>query len=110
MKKLNLNDFFKGWLVGKFSPVLFEADIEVGIARHTKGEYHQDHYHKLSTEYNIVVEGQVKINEQIFGPDDIFILYPYEVSIAEFLTDVTIVIIRDRSDPTDKYLIKSAIT
>jgi len=110
MIKLRLNDFFKGWLVGRFSPALFESDIEVGIARHTAGEYHQDHFHKKCTEYNIVVEGQVKINDEIFGPDDIFILHPYEVSIAEFLTDVTVVIIRDRSDPADKYLITSDIT
>jgi hypothetical protein len=48
----------------------------------------------------------MKINGVEFGPNDIFILYPYEVSIAEFLTDVTIVIIRDNSDPKDKYEIE----
>jgi hypothetical protein len=103
MKTYKLDDFYKGWLVGNFEPALFKADVEVGIAKHTAGEYHQDHFHKVNTEYNIVLGGKVRINDQVFGPGDVFVLYPYEVSQAEFITDVTIVIIRDHSDPNDKY-------
>lgn len=105
MKTHKLDDFFKGWVVGNFEPSLFKSDVEVGIAKHTAGEFHQDHFHKKNTEYNIVLEGRMKINDTEFGPGDIFVLYPYEVSIAEFITDVTIVIIRDHSDPADKYLL-----
>ena len=39
----------------------------------------------------------------MFCPNDIFILYPYEISQVEYLTDVEIVVVRDLSDPTDKY-------
>jgi hypothetical protein len=103
MKKERLENFFKGWFVGNFEPSLLKADFEVGVAKHTAGEFHQDHFHKKSLEINVVLEGRMKINGEEFGPGDIFILYPYEVSQAEFLTDVTIVIVRDKSDSSDKY-------
>lgn len=103
MKKEKLENFFKGWVVGNFEPSLLKADFEVGIANHQAGEYHQDHFHKKSIEINIVINGKIKVNNEEFTSGDIFVLYPYEVSQVEFLTDVTIVIIRDRSDPMDKY-------
>jgi quercetin dioxygenase-like cupin family protein len=103
MKKEKLENFFKGWFVGNFEPSLLKADFEVGVAKHKAGEFHQDHFHKSSTEINVVIEGRMKINGEEFGPGDIFVLHPYEVSQAEFITDVTIVIVRDKSDPLDKY-------
>lgn len=106
MKKYHLNDFKKGWFVGNFEPSLLKANFEVGYHQHTAGEFHQDHFHKLSTEINVIIEGQIKINDQVFGPGDIFVLAPYEVSQAEFLTDVKLIVVRDISDPTDKYNIE----
>jgi len=103
MKKAKLNDFIRGWFVGNFEPSLLKADFEVGVAKHTAGEYHQDHFHKKSLEINVVIEGEMLINGEKFGPGDIFVLYPYEVSQAKFLTDVTVVIVRDKSDTSDKY-------
>lgn len=103
MKRAHINDFFKGWIVGNFEPSLLKADFEVGIATHTAGEFHQDHFHKKCTEINVVIEGSVKINGEVFNNGDIFVLYPYEVSQAEFITDVKILVIRDKSDPLDKY-------
>jgi oxalate decarboxylase/phosphoglucose isomerase-like protein (cupin superfamily) len=103
MKKAKLEDFFRGWFVGNFEPSLLKSNFEVGIAKHTAGEYHQDHFHKKAIEINVVLEGKMTINGEEFGPGDIFILYPYEVSQAVFLTDVTVVIVRDKSDPQDKY-------
>jgi hypothetical protein len=107
MKRARIEDFFKGWIVGNFEPSLLKADFEVGVATHTAGEFHQDHFHKNCIEINLVIDGSVKINGDIFNAGDIFVLYPYEVSQAEFLTDVKILIVRDKSDPSDKYLIKT---
>lgn len=103
MKTEKLENFYKGWIVGNFEPSLLKADFEVGVAKHRAGEFHQDHFHKKATEINVVLEGRMTINGQEFGPGDIFVLHPYEVSQAEFITDVTVVIVRDRSDPLDKY-------
>lgn len=106
MKKAHITDFVKGWLVGNFEPSLLKADFEVGLATHHAGEFHQDHFHKSATEINVVIQGAVSINGQVFKEGDIFVLYPFEVSQAEFLTDVKILVIRDRSDPSDKYSFK----
>lgn len=103
MKTAKLNDMWGGWFVGNFEPTAFPANFEVGIHRHKKGEFHQDHFHKIGTEINCMIKGRIKINGTEFGPGDIFILYPYEVSQVEYLTDVELVVVRDISDPNDKY-------
>jgi hypothetical protein len=103
MKHHRLEDFYRGWIVGKFEPSLLQADFEVGIAHHHAGEPHGDHFHKLSTEINVVISGTVKINDRVFNSGDIFVLEPWEVSQAEFITDCVIVIVRDRSIPGDKF-------
>lgn len=106
MKIFNLADFKKGWVVGKFEPSILKENFEVGIHRHYEGEYHQDHFHKKCTEVNIVIRGRILINGKEFVKDDIFVFEPYEVSQVEYLTDVELVVIRNISDPTDKYEIK----
>jgi len=106
MKIDRIENFIKGWFVGNFEPSLLKANFEVGFHQHSAGEYHQDHYHKLSIEINLIVEGILKINGKEFVSGDIFVLYPYELSQVEFITDVKLVVVRDRSDPTDKYNIE----
>ena len=103
MKKFNLKDMKGGWFVGAFDPTAYSSNFEVGIHSHTKGEFHQDHFHKLGTEINLVLDGSVSINGTVFNKDDIFILYPYELSCVEYLTDVRICVVRNISDTTDKY-------
>ena len=49
-------------------------------------------------------KGKVKINGEIFSEGDIFILYPYEVSQVEYLTDVELTVVRDICDTDDKYM------
>lgn len=103
MKTARIEDFVKGWFVGNFEPSLLRRNFEVGFHQHHAGEFHQDHFHKLSTEINLVVEGNIKINGQVFGPGEIFVLEPYEISQCEYLTDVKLVVVRSQSNPDDKY-------
>lgn len=103
MKTYKLTNFTKGWVVGNFEPSLLKENFEVGIHTHTKGEYHQDHFHKKCTEINIMVKGEILINGQKFIKDDIFVFAPYEISQVKYLTDVELVVIRNISDPNDKY-------
>jgi hypothetical protein len=104
MKKFKLDDMKGGWFVGNFEPSVMKANFEVGIHQHTKGEFHQDHFHKKGTEVNVMRKGKLKLNGEIFEPGDIFILYPYEVSQVEYLTDVELTVVRDMSDTDDKYM------
>lgn len=103
MKTSHIDNFVKGWFVGNFEPSLLKENFEVGFHRHSAGEYHQDHFHKKSTEINLVVEGKIKINDKIFTTGDIFVLEPYEVSQCEYLTDVKLVVVRNLSDSSDKF-------
>lgn len=103
MKKAHIDNFIKGWFIGNFEPSLLKANFEVGVQTHAAGELHTDHFHKLSTEINLVIEGTIKINNQLFVPGDIFILEPYEISQVEYITDVKILVVRNQSDPDDKY-------
>lgn len=103
MKIDHIDNFIKGWFVGNFEPSLLKADFEVGLHQHSAGEYHQDHFHKLGTEINVMIEGQIKINGKIFGPGDIFVFEPYEISQVEYLTNVKLIVVRNISDPNDKY-------
>ena len=52
MKKFKLDDMKGGWFVGNFEPTAYKANFEVGIHRHKKGEFHQDHFHKKGIEIN----------------------------------------------------------
>lgn len=103
MKTARLTDFTNGWLIGNFEPSLMKANFEVGLKTHEKGEFHRDHFHKLYTEFNLVIEGTMIVNGKEFTAGDIFVLYPYEISQVEYLTDVKVLVARDGSDPTDKY-------
>jgi len=103
MKKAHIDNFIKGWFVGNFEPSLLKENFEVGFHQHKAGDFHQDHFHKHSTEINLVVEGKVKINGEVFRAGDIFVLEPYEISQCEYLTDVKLVVVRNLSDPNDKF-------
>jgi len=106
MKIHNIKDFYRGWFVGDFSPTSYTTkDFEVGLINHKKGEFWPAHYHKLSTEINLLIEGEMIINETKLFSGDIFIIEPNEVSKPEFLTDCKLVVIKTPSIPSDKYLI-----
>ena len=63
MEQHNLNDFIKGWFIGDFKPTLLKTtDFEVGIKRYKVGDSESTHYHKIATEYTIIVEGEVEMN------------------------------------------------
>lgn len=100
MKKIN--DFTRGWLVGKFSPSLFESDVEIGIHFHPKGTESDLHFHRLSSEYNVVLSGQAKVNGKTYVKGDIFTIKPYTVNEVEYVTDCEFLVIRDQSNPSDK--------
>lgn len=102
-----LDEFPTGWLVGDFEPVLFNRDnVEVAYHTHKANEFHDIHYHRESTEYNLIIEGLMEVNSKVMQKGDIFILSPYEVSESRFMTDVKLIVIRDNSEPGDKYVIK----
>ena len=104
MKVGKLSDTFRGWVLGDFEPSLFRTkDFEVGILKHPKGEKWAAHYHKVATEYNILVSGSMRLCEVELTAGDTFVLEPFEIADPIFHEDCTIVCIKVPSDTKDKY-------
>lgn len=106
MKVKKLSDTHRGWVMGDFEPSLLRTkDFEVGILKHPKGEKWPAHYHKIATEYNILISGTMKLCDTELVPGDIFILEPNEIADPVFHEDCTIVCIKVPSNTKDKYLV-----
>jgi hypothetical protein len=104
MKISRIEDYFRGWYVGDFSPSCFQTkDFEVGLLIHKKDEYWPPHTHKVATEINLLVEGEMIIQNKKLVTGDVFILEPNEVADPTFLTDCKLVVIKTPSLPNDKY-------
>lgn len=106
MKLDKFENYKGGWFIGNFKPSLLEnPNVEVGCKINKKGEYCQAHYHKECTEINLLVSGTLKMQNKILNAGDIFVIYPFEVTDPEFITDCIILVVKTPSIPGDKYLI-----
>ena len=104
MKKHKLADFWRGWFIGNFEPTVLKTEqFEVAMLLHPKGEKWPKHYHKIGTEYNLLIKGHMIIQGQEMHEGDIFILEPNEVADPEFLEDCLLLCIKTPSIPGDKY-------
>ena len=91
-----------------FKTLLAEAILktdkfEVWIHRNKYGDDTHDHYHKKSTEINVIIKGKMIVNGKELLTGDIFVFEPYVVSEAEFISDTDLIVVRDASNTTDKY-------
>ena len=104
MKIFNIEDMKGGWFVGNFNPSILKTDkFEVGLHKHKKGDDTHNHYHKESTEINVIIKGKMIVNGKELSTGDIFVFEPYVVSEAEFLADTGLIVVRNSSNPSDKY-------
>jgi quercetin dioxygenase-like cupin family protein len=108
MKKAKLSDMWRGWFIGDFEPsVLKTSDFEVGVLTHKKDEVWPEHYHKVATEYNVLLEGSMTIQGELIEPGDIFIFEPNEVADPKFHEDCTVLCVKTPSVKGDKYEVLS---
>ena len=104
MKKYKLQDMHRGWLIGDFEPsVLQTQNFEVGVLTHKKGEHWDEHYHKIATEINVLIEGSMTVNGIHIEVGDIFIIKPNESSAPVFLEDCKVLCVKTPSVIGDKY-------
>tara|TARA_R100000734_G_C3311922_1_gene102850 strand:- start:1176 stop:1499 length:324 start_codon:yes stop_codon:yes gene_type:complete len=104
MKIFKMKDMKGGWFIGDFEPsVLKTKKFEVGHHVHKKGDDTSNHYHKDSTEINVIIKGKMIVNKKELIAGDVFVFEPYVVSEAEFIEDTELIVVRDSSNTTDKY-------
>ena len=103
MKVSKLEDTHRGWFIGDFEPsALRTKDFEVGILGHKKGEDWPAHIHEHCTEYNVLLQGKMTIQNQELNAGDIFVIEKNEVADPIFHEDCKVVVIKTPSIPQDK--------
>jgi quercetin dioxygenase-like cupin family protein len=106
MKISRIEEYTRGWFVGNFEPTAYKTpDFEIGLITHTKDEKWAPHIHKISTEINLLVEGEMIIGGKTLTAGDVFLIEPNEVADPVFLKDCKVVVIKTPSAPGDKYIL-----
>lgn len=103
---MNIKDYIKGWLVGDFDESIIRSkDIEVGVKYYKEGDSEQRHVHKLITEYTIVVDGIIEMNNKLYYKGDIVKIDPNISTNFISIKDSITLVIKTPSIPTDKHLV-----
>ena len=101
----NIDEFTKGWFVGNFSPVLlYSKDYEIAVKWFKKGETEPLHKQIVATEITVVVDGQIRLGNQIFSKGDVITIAPGEFAEFESITDSSLVCVKTPSLPDDKVI------
>lgn len=99
----NITDFIRGWIIGNFIPSIIETDaFELGILKHKKDEKWPFHYHSYMTEINLLLDGEMILNNKKIIKNELFIIDKNQIACPFFLTDVTVLCIKTPSVKNDK--------
>lgn len=105
MKVSNLNAMTKGWFIGNFDPSMLKTnDVEVAVKHYAQGDYEARHFHKIATEFTVIVSGKVRMNQTEYPPGTIIQIEPEEETDFEALEDTVTVVVKLPGCNNDKYL------
>lgn len=104
IRTAKLSDMVGGWFVGDFYPnILHSKDFEVAVKFYKAKDKEDWHVHKIGTEITLILDGSVKMNNNIYHHGDILLLGPGNGTSFEALTDVKTVVVKTPSVLGDKY-------
>ena len=104
MKMARLDDMVKGWFVGNFEPTLYRTnDVEAAVKCYQAGDREYAHYHKIATEFTVIISGRVRMGGAECGPGDIIVIEPGETTDFLALTDTVNVVLKLPGVNNDKY-------
>lgn len=107
MKVENLSSMKGGWFIGNFEPSLLKTnDCEVAVKSYKKGDKEGKHYHKIATEYTVVVKGKVRMFGNVYEEGDIIVVEPGDATDFEALEDAMNVVVKIPGANNDKYLVE----
>ncbi len=103
----NISNMTKGWFIGNFDPSLYKTkDVGVAVKHYKAGDHEDKHYHKIATEYTVIIEGEVEMNGAIYKKDDIVVMEPGEATDFTAITDSTNVVVKIPGANNDKYVVE----
>ncbi len=104
MKTHNLAEMIKGWFIGPFEPTAFKTDqFECAVKRYVKGDHEKKHVHRIATEFTIIVDGAVRMNDKVYERNAVIEIPPGEASDFAALTDVITFVVKIPAVLGDKY-------
>ena len=107
MRTAKLQDMKKGWFIGNFTPTLCATnDVEVAVKRYCRGDAEQSHYHKIATEFTVILLGRVRMNGVEYAQGDIVYIEPGDVTDFEALEDTVNVVVKLPGANDDKYVVE----
>ena len=105
VEQFKLQDMVKGWFIGAFEPTLYNTnDVEVGVKIYKKGDYEATHYHKIATEFTVIIEGEVEMNGVRYAKGDIIKIQPGVSTDFRVINDTTTVVVKIPGASNDKYI------
>lgn len=106
MENFRLEDMIKGWFVGGFTPTALSTEAcEVAIKHYKAGDHESAHYHKVATEITAIVSGEVRMCGRTWGPGDIVVLKPGEITDFVAISDAVNVVVKLPGALNDKYVV-----
>ena len=107
MKTAKLDSMVKGWFVGNFEPTLYSTnDVEVAVKHYQAGDAEGPHYHKLATEFTVIISGRVRMNGIEYCAGDIVVMEPGDVTDFQALDDAVNVVVKIPGANNDKYVVE----
>ena len=106
MEHFKLSDLKGGWFAGNFDPTLYKTgDFEVAVKQYKKGDYEKKHFHKIATEFTVIVYGEVEMNKMKYTAGQIIKIAPGETTDFFVLSDMAITtVLKVPSVADDKYV------
>jgi hypothetical protein len=104
MEVSELEKMTKGWFIGNFEPTLYNTnDVEVAVKSYLKGDYEPSHFHKIATEFTVILDGKVEMNGIVYESGQIIKILPNESTDFRAITNVKTVVVKIPGVSNDKY-------
>ncbi len=108
MKTAKLDTMKMGWFIGNFSPTLCKTNAcEVAIKTYKAGDYEKKHFHKIATEYTVIIKGKVKMFDKEFYEGDIIVAEPGDITDFTAIVDTINVVVKIPGANDDKYFFEN---
>lgn len=105
MEVEKLSTMKRGWFIGNFEPSMHKTEaVEVAVKSYTAGDCEEEHYHKVATEFTVILSGEMKMNGEVFVEGDIVKVFPGEKVKFECIKSGQTVVVKLPGAVNDKYM------